>query len=193
MSRIAYNRETGQFIHGGIVYFEVSIEVDRIEEDYKTATDIDEDDDERLAAEASLREAGLLGLWNTCSSDLAHALLALETKAMAEVCKALGLSYVSNEGHGSDGSLICKFSVSNYHDVVRLSNYINDNYIGGQDAVGIDTPYTWVCDFRLYPDDSFTAGTSWGEANGLTGTIEEWIEANKPALPDGTSRATASE
>lgn len=178
-SDAGYDQRTGEFGRGGVMYFDLVTEDYNVEEDVSSAEDGDEDAIERL------NDSGI-----GFPPDFGWG-RDLEFKALAEMGKLLGVR-INNEGH-SDNSLTCKFSVSNWAEVKRISDIISRDHVGGDDQIGLDTPYMAAQGFILYPDEDLVNGRSWGTGYGnVEGDLDEWLEEFKPGGTPGSKRAAAN-
>jgi hypothetical protein len=178
--KIGYDRTTGEFHRGGILYFDVDVEDDEIEYSFDRLTCSYTDERER--AFDNLLEAGFIdGNGDKVNDDMIG--LRLEDRALKEVRELFGFERINNEGHDNFGTLICKVSMRDYAQVAHVQDVIERNTVGGDDVIGINTPYVRVSCFALCPDENLANGSWWGVAVCKTeGSIQDWLDENEPMI-----------
>lgn len=103
-------------------------------------------------------------------------MMKLQGKALASLKRMFGTT-IMNEGHGSDGALVCKFSVDSWADVSKANDVINRHHTGGDDNMGLDVPYVEARSFRLYPDG--VNNVFYSEESQAKGDWNEWLSEHK--------------
>ena len=103
-------------------------------------------------------------------------MMKLQGKALASLKRMFGTT-IMNEGHGSDGALVCKFSVDSWADVSKANDVINRHHTGGDDNMGLDVPYFEARSFRLYPDG--VNNVFYSEESQAKGDWNEWLSEHK--------------
>ena len=99
----------------------------------------------------------------------------LEGKALVSLARLFGTE-IWNEGHSSDGALVCKFSVNSWADVKKANDVISRHHTGGDDAISLDVPYFAALSFRLYPDG--VNSVFYSEESRAKGTWDDWLSAS---------------
>jgi hypothetical protein len=150
-----------------VLYFDLTIESDSIEEDANQELD---DQSDELDLERVERARRLL------ADKSGQQLLQLEREALREVREGLGME-IYTEGHDSQGNLACKIPVQSWFDVEHIQDWIARNMGGGDDIVYLSTYYAQVRQFTLFPRG--VNGPRFGP-NGPKGSLSDWLEACKP-------------
>lgn len=179
--KVGYDRTTGEFHRGGILYFDVDLEDDEIEYDFGCLdTEHDGYTEESERAFYRLLDAGFIdGNGDKVNDDMIG--LRLEDRALKEGLELFGFESISNEGHDRFGTLVCKVSMKDYAQVAHVQRIIDRNTIGGDDVIGINTPYVRVSCFVLCPDEELANGSWWGVAvHEVEGSIQDWLDENEP-------------
>lgn len=87
--------------------------------------------------------------------------------------------HISNEGHGSDDALVCKFGVNTWKDVDKAYDIIQRNLIGGDDEIEAGEPFFVARGFTLFPQGVNEA--RFGSMPGSKGDLSDWLEDHKPS------------
>tara|TARA_Y100000034_G_scaffold118868_1_gene160026 strand:- start:2460 stop:2885 length:426 start_codon:yes stop_codon:yes gene_type:complete len=138
-----------------ILYFDLHIEVYNIEEDAEDPE--------------SHHQGYAKSLMNAPSK-----INALEWKALSRLEKLFDTK-ISNEGHDSYDSLVCKIHIGSVAQLADIDEKISQYYTGGEDTMDTGILYVEAMDFRFYP--GVGQGPVWyGEQDDAEGTIAQFIE-----------------
>jgi len=139
-----------------IVYFDLIIEAYNIEEDAENGDEFAQ----------SLMDDGGRGMNK------------LEGDALKNLSRMFG-QRISNEGHGPDGALVCKFPVNSWAEVKKANDVINKNHTGGDDNIDTGVQYVEARDFRLHPEGVGQNQAFYGEHSRAEGDWDEWLSDHK--------------
>ena len=102
-------------------------------------------------------------------------LSSMESKALKNVSRLLKVK-VGNEGHDSNGNLVCKIAVNSLEEVAEIIEIVQRNTIGGEDQIDTDVEYFTAQGFTLYPTG--VNGRPTYQIGGMGGheDLEEYLE-----------------